>query len=117
MTNLSGATFGSPAADREAKSAEPHRERPAGAAAPLWLTMATRGEASQTLGSDEYAEELEGVEGRVQESAQKRALFRDKTREIAGAMEGGSVGGDKTGAIAESDDLLAMYMYVSDAQP
>ena len=73
-------------------------------------------EQSQTLGAEGYGEVLEGTEGRMQESGQKRADLRDKSRELAGAMEGGSSTGDKTEVIQATDDTTALFMYVSATQ-
>jgi hypothetical protein len=50
----------------------------------LLTAYVTMAEQSQTLGAEGYGEVLEGTEGRMQESAQKRAELRDQSRELAG---------------------------------
>jgi len=70
----------------------------------------------QSLDSRGYSDELEHHEERVQASGQERQEVREKTKDLADAMDehdGHTVSGDRHNAIEQAEDFLAAMMYVS----
>lgn len=73
--------------------------------------------APQTLGPEEYEQEVEAHEGRVAGAGEARGIMREQTGALAQAMgdegDGGSVGGGGARTIDDTDDFTALLMNVS----
>ena len=73
--------------------------------------------APQTLGPEEYEQEVEAHEGRTAAAGEARGIMREQTGALAQAMgdegDGGSVGGGGARTIDDTDDFTASLMNVS----